>query len=78
MDVRTGKLDNVKPRFKSSCCFVINPFIPYLNITKTVSEPELERFISLSKQSLEIISNVDFRFIDLFTKINDHLKCIRC
>ncbi|KAH9402862.1 hypothetical protein TYRP_015625 [Tyrophagus putrescentiae] len=60
-DLRSGRCDLAKPTANASSssaaiCCIVNPYLPQLNITKTVSEAELERFLSKCHQSLEILS----------------------
>lgn len=53
---------------------MMNPFAPSLNICKTVSEHELERFLSLCKQSHEVMSKENFRLEDLFLGYEDRIQ----
>lgn len=69
-DLKTGKIDVPKP--PRNVCFVINPFASHLNICKTVSEKELERFLSYCKKGIEIISKENFQLVDLFLNFQNH------
>ncbi|KAH9412752.1 hypothetical protein DERP_009733 [Dermatophagoides pteronyssinus] len=63
---------------KMSACYIINPFANNLNITKTVSDSELERFLCFCKQSLQLMQRNDFvECSDLFTdRIDDRLHAL--
>ncbi|KAJ6224160.1 hypothetical protein RDWZM_002705 [Blomia tropicalis] len=78
-DLTNGQFNVEKPHAERDACCIINPFQPNLNICKTVSESGLERFLSYSKQSIEILDNGDGqlgKIEDLFLDLDDRLSSI--
>lgn len=74
-DLNTGQRDGEKPHGDRDACYIINPFVRELNITKTVTETELERFLSYCQRGCEIMNQAgDLKIEALFTVLSDRLR----
>lgn len=75
LDIYAGDFSQPKPNdvSGSSCVYVRNPSVPALNITKKVTEPELERFLTLARMTMEVMERDNFNLLDIF--LNMDAKC---